>query len=181
MSTGGRWGAEEEAKLRDLIEERRPSSSKDWGQIGELLGGRSASATQQHWEIMQGKRKKSGKPAAPAPPQNVLDAAPPPPAVPPAPAPAAAPKPPPAPRVEKEKKERAPHMCLAPYMSESCTCIQENPRRANTKPYNAYEAYKAGTTLQGVLDLGAKKSDLAHDLARKLPFARLLGGRRRRV
>ena len=74
-----------------------------------------------------------------------------------------------------------PPMCLAPYMSESCTCIQENPRRANTKPYNAYEAYKAGTTLQGVLDLGAKKSDLAHDLARKLPFARLLGGRRRRV
>jgi len=120
-SKGGRWGAEEEAKLRDLIEERRPAGSQAWGQIGELLGGRSASATQQHWEIMQGKRKKSGKMAAPAPPQNVLAAAPPPPAGPAALGPAAAPKPPPAPRVETEKTERAPHMCLAPYLSESCT------------------------------------------------------------
>ena len=70
-SKGGRWGAEEEAKLRDLIEERRPAGSKDWGQIGELLGGRSASATQQHWDIMRGLRDKSGRPtgvgrAAPA-------------------------------------------------------------------------------------------------------------------
>ena len=133
-SKGGRWGAEEEAKLRDLIEERRPACANDWRQIGELLGGRSASATQQHWEIMQGKRKKSGKKADPAPPQNVLDAAPPPPAKLTAPAPAAAPKPPPAPRVEKEKekKERAPHMCLAPYMSDVFKCRRDARRTCHT-------------------------------------------------
>ena len=52
-------------------------------------------------------------------------------------------------------------------MGESCTCLQENPKRANTKSYDSYESYKSGTTLQGILDLGAKKADLAHDLARK--------------
>ena len=98
MSTGGRWSAEEEAELRQLVEEHGPVGTSAWRQIGEILGGRSASATQQHWEVMRGVRNKSGKyigvervapaPAAPrlpaafpepAPPQTVLGAAPPPP------------------------------------------------------------------------------------------------------
>ena len=82
------------------------------------------------------------------------------------------PPPPPSPKVEKEKKEKAPKLelpqsCLEAFMGESCTCLQENPKRANTKSYDSYETYKSGTTLQGILDLGAKKADLAHDLARK--------------
>ena len=81
------------------------------------------------------------------------------------------PPPPPSPKVEKEKKEKAPKLelpqsCLEAFMGESCTCLQENPKRANTKSYDSYETYKSGTTLQGILDLGAKKADLAHDLAR---------------
>ena len=82
------------------------------------------------------------------------------------------PPPPPSPKVEKEKKEKAPKLelpqsCLEAFMGEACTCLQENPKRANTKSYDSYESYKSGTTLQGILDLGAKKADLAHDLARK--------------
>lgn len=79
--------------------------------------------------------------------------------------------PPPSPRVPKDKKEKPikmelPQACLEPYLEEDCTCAQENPKRTNTKSYDAYESYKAGETLQAVLDLGAKKADLAHDIAR---------------
>ena len=48
---GKRWGAEEEAELRELVEEHHPTGSNvDWRQIAELLGtGRSASGVEQHW------------------------------------------------------------------------------------------------------------------------------------
>ena len=53
-------------------------------------------------------------------------------------------------------------------MGESCTCLQENPKRANTKSYDSYESItKWYYTYKAFWTLGAKKADLAHDLARK--------------
>ena len=61
-----RWTADEESRLTQLVSELG-SSATAWETIAERLGtGRSTGALQQHWEIMNGKREKSGKKAAKA-------------------------------------------------------------------------------------------------------------------
>ena len=40
---------------------------------------------------------------------------------------------------------------------------QQNPKKAGGKSFTRYEAYKAATTVQQALDLGAVKGDIAHD------------------
>ena len=75
-----RWEPEEEASIRELVAklgttragkdgkpDRVTVSAKNWAVIAERLGsGRSTGALQQHWDIMNGKREKSGKKAAKA-------------------------------------------------------------------------------------------------------------------
>ena len=75
-----RWEPEEEASIRELVAElgttragkggkpdRVSVSAKNWAVISERLGtGRSTGAVRQHWDIMNGKREKSGKKAAKA-------------------------------------------------------------------------------------------------------------------
>ena len=48
-----RWNHDEEEKLKKLVEEHGAKGS--WRKISELLGsGRSASAVEQHWQVMTG-------------------------------------------------------------------------------------------------------------------------------
>ena len=48
-----RWNHDEEEKLKKLVEEHGAKGS--WHKISELLGsGRSASAVEQHWQVMTG-------------------------------------------------------------------------------------------------------------------------------
>ena len=57
-----RWTPEEEARLRALIEEL---GEKSWGAVAERLEtGRSPAGVVQHWQIMNGKRKRNGEAVA---------------------------------------------------------------------------------------------------------------------
>ena len=57
-----RWTPEEEARLRALIEEL---GEKQWGAVaGRLETGRSPAGVVQHWQIMNGKRKRNGEAVA---------------------------------------------------------------------------------------------------------------------
>jgi len=57
-----RWTPEEEARLRALIEEL---GEKQWGAVaGRLETGRSPAGVEQHWQIMNGKRKRNGEAVA---------------------------------------------------------------------------------------------------------------------
>ena len=48
-----RWNHDQEEKLKKLVEEHGAKGS--WHKISELLGsGRSASAVEQHWQVMTG-------------------------------------------------------------------------------------------------------------------------------
>ena len=54
-----RWTPEEEARLRALVEEL---GEKDWVSVaGRLETGRSSAGVEQHWQIMNGKRKRNGE------------------------------------------------------------------------------------------------------------------------
>merc|ERR1719420_1968170 len=80
-----------------------------------------------------------------------------------------------APKAKKPKAAKAadkaprlelPCAALEDFMDEPCACNQENPKRKETKSWAAYEAYKGGATLRGMVDLGASKGNIAHDFAR---------------
>jgi hypothetical protein len=50
------------------------------------------------------------------------------------------------------------------YIGCACRVQQENPKRQ--KSAERYEKYKHGRTLREVLDLGASRADIAHDMVR---------------
>eukprot|EP00966_Prymnesium_polylepis_P094450 2186239-Prymnesium_polylepis.1 len=58
-----RWTAEEEQRLADLVKE---CGERDWARVAERLNSgaerppRSAAGVDQHWQIMNGKRKRNG-------------------------------------------------------------------------------------------------------------------------
>lgn len=55
-----RWTPEEEQKLKRLVEEH---GDKDWPTISSKLEtNRSPAGVEQHWQIMNGKRKRTGPP-----------------------------------------------------------------------------------------------------------------------
>ena len=57
-TTVPRWTPEEEARLRQAIEEL---GEKEWTAVaGRLETGRGAAGVEQHWQIMSGKRKRNG-------------------------------------------------------------------------------------------------------------------------
>uniref|UniRef100_A0A7S4C257 Myb-like domain-containing protein n=1 Tax=Chrysotila carterae TaxID=13221 RepID=A0A7S4C257_CHRCT len=54
-----RWSEEEEGKLREIVERL---GTKDWQQIADALGtSRTPAGVDQHWQIMNGRRKRNGK------------------------------------------------------------------------------------------------------------------------
>ena len=58
------WRAEEEAELRELVEEHRPTGSNEWRQVAELLGtGRSASAVENRWRKVKDRDARSSDPS----------------------------------------------------------------------------------------------------------------------
>ena len=58
------WRAEEEAELRELVEEHRPTGSNEWRQVAELLGtGRSASAVENRRRKVKDRDARSSDPS----------------------------------------------------------------------------------------------------------------------
>mmetsp|Transcript_32201 Transcript_32201/g.99252 ORF Transcript_32201/g.99252 Transcript_32201/m.99252 type:complete len:520 (-) Transcript_32201:59-1618(-) len=69
-------------------------------------------------------------------------------------------------KADKEPRMELPTKALDPFMKELCECQQDNPKRKGSKSAETYDLYKCAQTFEEMLEKGAKKADVANDVAK---------------